>query len=511
MKRIPLLLLMLLTAVGNLCAQTLYITLKDETLVSYDVNRIDYMEVMPEVEPGQLTGVWYAGATQSSTGVTHMTTGLEHRFLFQGTVLKWKKSTGEVIYDLDYADDLRSFKGTIREKSTKVTFYIIGKEEGMLVIKTGATTYYLFESPEKAKEAVIYAYPTRAELTDTAKVWALKGGSSYSSVTPMGSHFAKFAAATEEQKEWLANASNEPDAAYVNVGGYDRWTAKTITLYPYGSPMPADVNQHAIGNCCMCAVLASFAYLYPEWIKSIITQESSTVYLVKMFDPKGNPVDVRVTNKLLCNSGGGCAQLSGKAGKFTWATILEKALFKWESCFKCNGIGGIGTEHAAPPFTGCGESYSFSPDKLHNNEMKMMAEYSLRNGCIGIGGFNVGGLKCGELETVTGHAFTIMYSDDPEHYSWVMRNPWGNDGVTHRDGMLQIPNKREIIRTMDFRIVLPGKQMAPYLKTDFSDYKIPKYIRRPGVGPTKELLRTVYGIEDWNETYENDDDNDDDN
>ena len=214
-----------------------------------------------------------------------------------------------------------------------------------------------------------------------------------------------------------------------------------------------------------------------------------------MFDPKGNPVDVVVDNKIMCSSGGGIDQVTGKNGVVNWATIMEKALMKWETRFKCIRIGGIRTEHAAPPFTGNGSSYSFSPDRLYNNEFDLVVDYALSNGLISVGGFNVGGLICGELETITGHAFTVMYPDEGADYKFVMRNPWGNGG--NIDGKLKIPARREVLKTIDFRLVFPGAQMAEYKKENLGGYDVPKFVPMyMDLHPSEEMLR-MYNLKSY--------------
>ena len=450
-------------------AQRLDITLDDNSIVSYDVSKIKSMEFMPESEPGQVSGYWYLG-WRVMTGSSKHYEG-DEKWVFNGPVMKQVTSTGaETIYDLEYADDKKSFRAVPREGGSATTYTIVSRDEEFLALKSGSTIRQFYKTVAGAHDATAaVSFPSRTVIyTDTTKVWGLKGGSSHSSTSPMGNHYAKYAAATQEQIEWLADVKNQPDPTYINVGGYDRFTAKTINLYPLnnGNPTPADVNQHAIGDCCMCAVFASLAYIYPDFIKSIITRVSSTSYIVKMYDPMGNPVDVAVDNKLLCNSSGGCAQVSGKNGVFNWATIMEKALMKWLCCFKTGGLGGIGTEHAAPPFTVEGDSWSFSPGTLYNSELTMVVDYALKNGMISVGGFNKGGIICGTLETVTGHAFTVMYTRYPDKYEFSMRNPWG---VSEVDGVLEIANTRSTMNTIDFRLVMPGAA-APYKRQDLGGY-----------------------------------------
>ena len=483
------------------------ITLKNKSIVSCPLEDIDYMEIVEGAASGELDGVWYLGWKVGNNGSgtkTHYD-GSEVIVFTSGPKMKWMKSSGETIYDLAYTEmggaEGATFTATKEGTTYPYTYQIIAIEGDLLLLKQGTNRYYFYKSKDAAALSEFVAYPTRATIyTDADKLWAasVKGGSSASQITPMGKHFEKFNAASEADIAWLTNPANQPDAEWLNIGSYKSWTAKGINLYPCGSPVPADVNQHSIGDCCMCAVFASFAYIYPEWIKSIIEKDGNN-YTVHMFDPQGNPIDVVVDNKLLCNSGGGCAQVSGKNGVFNWATIMEKALMKWETRFKCNNIGGIGTEHAAPPFTGNGNSYSFSPDKLYNSEFDLVVDYALSHGMISVGGFNVGGLVCGEMETITGHAFTVMYPDAGADYKFVMRNPWGGGYPT--DGKLKIPNKREVLKTIDFRLVFPGGAMAQYKKENLGGYTPPQFIPMPmDLRPSEEMLR-MYNLKSYDFHY----------
>lgn len=490
-----------LLAVGSAATaqQRLDIVLKDRSIASYSLDDISYMEVVEGASDMPVDGVWYLGWTvaNNGSGVQTRKNGNEVLAFYAGPKAKWIKSaTSEVAYDVDFDANGIDFGMTKEGATYRYAYQILAHTDEFLLLKQGTTRYYFYNSKDKAASADFVSYPTRNIYTDAAKLWAanIKGGSSASNITPMGKHFEKFSAASDADKEWLADPANQPDASYVNVGNNDRWTAKTIELYPFGTPVPADVNQHGIGNCCMCAVLASFAYLYPDWIKTIITKNGNN-YTVKMYDPMGGPIDVVVDNKLLSNSSGSTPVLTGKNGKYNWATILEKALMKWETRFKCNGIGGIGTEHAAPPFTGNGASFSFDRGKLFPSEFNLVVDYALSNGMISVGGFGIGGLMCGTLETVTGHAFTVMYADQGSDSRLVMRNPWGNGDKTV-DGKLMIPNDWTVLGTIDFRLVYPGAA-APYLRTDLGGYTPPKY--RPtydDLNPSPAMLK-MYGVENY--------------
>ena len=466
---------------------------KDKTVLSCYVDNVDYIEIVEGAQAGELDGAWYLGWRVTSS--TSKNYNGEEVLIFTAGKMKWVKKTTETIYSMTYPEEGIKpgsvLKGLKEGNTTASSFTVFAYENDLLVLKQGTTRNYFYKSKDAAINAPeIKNYLTRQQYADAEKLWNsnIKGGYTGSQITPMGKHFESYAAATDEDKAWLANPNNQPDLSYHELSG--TWTAQTITLYPFGSPVPADVNQTSIGDCCMCAVFASFAYIYPEWIKSIIEKNGNN-YTVHMFDPKGNPIDVVVDNKVLN------IQLKSKNNKYCWSTIMEKALMKWETRFKCNKIGGIGTEHAAPPFTGYGASYSIDwGDKLYSSEYRLIVDYALSHGMISVGGFHESGVMCGELETVTGHAFTVMYADEGADYSHVMRNPWGNGGYP-LDGKLKIPMDHDVLRLVDFRLVFPGENMAQYKKEELGGYTPPRF--RPmyrDLNPSEEMLR-MYGVENY--------------
>lgn len=506
-KRILSSVLFVLAICSAMAQQRVDIILKDRSIMSCPLEDISYMEIVESALPGELDGVWYLGWR---IGTTTKNYNGEEMLVFTAGNMKWVKKTSETNYALTYGESGiqpgATFTGLKEGSTTATKFTIFAIEDDLLVLKQSSLRYYFYKSKEAATNApAISGYLSRQQYADGAKLWnsSIKGGDTHSSSTPMGKHFESYRAATEEDKAWLADPNNQPDLSWHELSGW-QWTAKSITLYPMASsPTPADVNQHSIGDCCMCAVFASFAYNYPQWIKTIIEQNSSTQFTVHMFDPKGNPVDVVVDNKLMCNSSGGCGQVYGKNTKYDWATIMEKALMKWETRFKCNKIGGIGTEHAAPPFTGNGDSFSFDwGDKMYNSEYPLLVDYALSNGMIGVGGFHEDDVLMGELNTVTGHAFTVMYADEGADYAFVMRNPWGNEpsGSTssnRTDGKLKIPFDHQKLRLVDFRFVFPGAQMAEYKKENLGGYVVPNFrATYEDMNPTDDMLR-MYNVKNY--------------
>jgi len=294
-------------------------------------------------------------------------------------------------------------------------------------------------------------------------------GKTHSAQTPMGKHYNNAAAITEANITWFANATNEPDmtSEFPNA----TWQAFNVNLYPYGEPSPADVNQHLIGDCCACAVFAEMAYVFPDYIKHIIKDNGNKTYTVSMYDPKGTPISVTVSNKFLKNAKGETVGLTGKNGVITWASVLEKAMMKWETIFKVDGIGGIGTEFVVPLFTGNGNSFAFSPKTLTNAEMKRMVEVMQGYRMFIIGGFTKSDVAIGSGTTVSGHAFSFMKTGK-EGCLFAMRNPWGSNGDGSGDGVLNIPDDDTIPPMIDFRIIYPGAAEA-YAVKEITPYKKP--------------------------------------
>ena len=250
----------------------------------------------------------------------------------------------------------------------------------------------------------------------------------------------------------------------------------TVTLYPFGEPVPADINQHGVGDCSALAVFADMAYLFPDFIKSIITDHGDGTYTVAMFDPQGKAVDVTIQSTFLGDDNG-LGATSGKNGEANWATVLEKAIMKWNYIYQVNpDIYGIGSEHVAPLFTGEGNSFAFSPNVLSPKQLKQAVEIALNNQMIVIGGFTQGDIDVGYgPRTVTAHAFSFMLSTD-EDALFSMRNPWGNSpgGTSTDDGILNIFDNNVIPPLIDLRIIYPGAAKDYALK-ELSPYNPPQY------------------------------------
>lgn len=307
-------------------------------------------------------------------------------------------------------------------------------------------------------------------------------GNTYTPVTPMGTLHVNGRTATEDQLAWLKDASKQPDT-FASLS----WSTFSVgTLYPFGDPRPADVNQHLIGDCCACAVMASIAYLFPKYIKSIIKDNGGSTYTVTLYDPKGETVEIGVDNYFVAD-GDKVGACSGKNDQVTWATVLEKAVMKWKQVYVgTSDIGGIGTEYVSAIFTGNGSSFAFSTGRLSATDLQRAATVSLQQRKIVIGGFSQNGVAAdGTKQTTSGHAYSF-FPPKGDSYLFTMRNPWGmlpsDTGYTTAlkdDGLLNISDDGRIPQLIDLRICDPGAAKGYAISGNLEPYTPPSYTPAP--------------------------------
>lgn len=425
--------------------------------------------------------------------------------------IKWQGNASTTVnyYSLTSADDAPEKdpkSWTLKASNDKIIWFTLDKQEDQTFEARREIKEYEFDNKTAYKYYELYIKDNNGDAATQIAEWTMEeiptniealmkysNGDTHSSQTAMGKFFEGRHVTTEADRIWLADATKEPELPQSD----DRHLAAfTVNLYPYGEPVPADVNQHGIGNCSAVAVFASFAYIYPDFIKSIIKDNGDATYTVSMFDPQGNPLKVSIASKFLADQNGNIIAGTGKNNIPTWSTVLEMAMIKYNAIYKINGnydLGGIGTEHAAPLFTGDGDSFAFSPGALTASQLAQVVKVCLRQGKIVIGGFNKADLSLDGSKTVTGHAYTFMHSANKEAL-FIMRNPWGGnpDVDGSKDGVLNVPDNGVIAPTIDLRIVEPGKAaqtgtgvkhpyIPPALKAGEAKMRVADYLLRPSV------------------------------
>ena len=365
-------------------------------------------------------------------------------------------SDDEMIFNIDVftADMVKISSFTSNENTT-------GREIDGLTIDTKYSFRVNAESLGGVSEPTnIAKEQTNSEHTENIDdLMQYAGGFTQSSSTPMGKHFENLHITTAEDIIYLNDANNQPP----KPNGLENLQIKdfSVTLYPYGSPSPADINQHAIGDCNGITAMASMAYLAPIFVKSLIEDNGNATYTIKMFDPQGKKITLKVDSKFLSNSSGDLEACSGKNGIATWSTILEKAIMKYNVIYQANSdIGGIGSEHVTPLFTGEGSSFSFDRGLLTANQLARVVKFGLANGKFISGGFNPS-TQIGDVHTVVAHGYALMISSNTSAL-FAMRNPWGANPLnaggydSSTDGVLDIPTTGAVPPTIDLRLIDPG-------------------------------------------------------
>ena len=356
-----------------------------------------------------------------------------------------------------------------------------GKNEKKEYKVRGSSSYKYFRfafTSTASKSAIAELYLVDGTATDINDLMMYSHGDTHSNWTDMGQFCENKRRTTDSDREWLANPANEPTLPI--EAEHLHWADCDVTLYPYGDPVPADVNQHAIGDCCALAVMASMAYQYPGFIKDIITDNGNHTYTVKMYDPQANPVNVTVSSKFLCNDDLNPDGVTGKHGVICWSGILEKAIMKWNSLYKTiTLLDGIPTEFTAPLFTGNGDSFAFSSGVLDYEQMERAVTVLLNQGYLVIGGFAEDGKLIGDgpYKTVNAHAFTFLF-DDSTDAIYGMRNPWGyangSDSSDPHDGVAPIVNDGRTQPMIDLRVCHPGAAKA-YKQSTLLPYAPPQW------------------------------------
>ena len=273
----------------------------------------------------------------------------------------------------------------------------------------------------------------------------------YNSATPMGRHFLFSMPADDEVKKWLEST----DETFRSAGGAMAVVKPMdVNLYPNGKPVVADVNLKRVLDSYLVAMLADMAYQYPEFIRSIIHQESADSFRVDMFDPMGRPIVVRVSNRVLVRDDGSPIYCVGKDGQYNWATILEKAAVKWIIAFQhVIDIAGWKAELMAPMFTGDGRSFCIKPGSLSAEDLARVITTCLDNGMMVTGSFLKSDVTLDGHTTAADHGHSFL----PPQKSgalYSIRNPKGNGDDDHIMNVMS--SDSDVPPLIDLRIISPG-------------------------------------------------------
>lgn len=271
---------------------------------------------------------------------------------------------------------------------------------------------------------------------------------------PLGRHYFNARRLTPEMEKYLTQP------ALADLPNQTENKAFDVVLYPQGKPVVTDVNQNACGDCNFMSVLADMAFLYPDFIKSIITKEKDGTFRVKMFAPDGKRITVAVSNKFPVHNGN-FYYCSTADGQPNWATVLEVAAIKYIAAYQMiGGVQGCNAEMMTPMFTGDGRSFCIQPSKLSQADLTRMITICLKNGIMVNGGFQKGQMELDHHTTISDHGHTFLLSGR-EDALFAIRNPWGRS--TNSYIMHVTKEDSKVTDVIDIRIISPGAA-AQYFK-----------------------------------------------
>ena len=269
----------------------------------------------------------------------------------------------------------------------------------------------------------------------------------YAVRTPMGRHFLFYLHPDKEEMEWLASTEESFNRSMGIIKALD------VKLYPSEKPGAADVCPGRMEDCNAVSVLADMAFQYPEFIRSIIQQESPESFRVDMFDPMGKPIVVRVSNRFPVQGDGKPFLCVGKDSQPNWITILEKAAMKYIKVYQhINSLEDCTPEMLIPMFTGDGRSFCIRPSLLSEGNLAQAINTCLEYGLMVSGGFR-NKMHFDGHAIVSKRGYSFLPPQVPEAL-YSIYNPWCDDEGKRILNVLS--TYQGITPYIDLRIISPG-------------------------------------------------------
>lgn len=282
-----------------------------------------------------------------------------------------------------------------------------------------------------------WADASRGELLVDATSEEIAGGSIHQVGNFFGEQPAAAATVTKKAKTSKASTSTTTttisDPAMTDAGmRYTRFADRP--LFATTGPSADDVAQGYVGDCYFLSVLASVAKVDPARIRESVVDLGDGNYAVR-FTQNGNNVFVRVDADLPTWSNGQLAYADLGAQNSMWVAIMEKA-FAYVRTNVCS-YGELDAGWMSEAYSALGVS-----------EANINEQYSTASGTALLGLIK-NELDAGKSVTyavatpaansnlIEYHAYTVDsvgLDANGQVVTLRLRNPWGVDGYTTRDG-----------------------------------------------------------------------------
>lgn len=211
-----------------------------------------------------------------------------------------------------------------------------------------------------------------------------------------------------------------------------------------GGAKATDVVQGTLGDCYLLAPLCALAQQRPDFLKSLVREESDGTFVVTLH-LRGRPQEVRVDADLPVNRGGFSAARS-TSDRELWPAIVEKAVAQALGSYQSLALGGDPSA-AITLLTGQRALYQdLSAVRLSDHD-KLFAD--LREGLLKKRDIVVAGTATrANVETlgreglVPGHAYAVLAAFERDGEKMVrLRNPFGEiepKGDEKHDGVFDM-------------------------------------------------------------------------
>jgi hypothetical protein len=235
------------------------------------------------------------------------------------------------------------------------------------------------------------------------------------------------------------------DNGYYTADGYSDFS--DLPLFNSNGPTMDDISQGALGDCYFLSTMAAVADANPQWIRQTVVDFGDGTYGVRFMEEDGGETYVRVDGELPANttsSGGVVPAYDGLGlGGTIWAPVIEKAFAYYRDPSNSSdgvvdtsyhnivggwmhepmvALGGVDIDDNDPysmPFTDGYDLLSWVQGEIDAGRAVTFATTSQPSSVL-----------------VGSHAYTVVGVAQASDGTWYLqvRNPWGSDGYTTRDG-----------------------------------------------------------------------------
>ncbi|MEW7315002.1 C2 family cysteine protease [Buttiauxella gaviniae] len=205
-------------------------------------------------------------------------------------------------------------------------------------------------------------------------------------------------------------------------------------LFANGTPTINDIHQGQIGDCWVLSTFQSVVNTSPDFIKSMVVQNSNDTYSVRFF--RGGNTDWVTVDNNVCSYGESSSSSS-------WAAIYERAYLQYRSTYSGADNtyafldGGLWDPLEAMTGDTVTSYYTPTLDKWNSSIVPELKAAVLNHQPALISSWeNTKDSVNGYTDFVSGHQLAIIGFDDNTD-KFIITNPWGADSTSGFNGTFE--------------------------------------------------------------------------